>query len=215
MAETLVELVRIIGGQAPLWPLHRWRLMNSALMVGVPLPELVEPRGGVDRAIRLELSDGVVRMTDEALGTNESIALATSPAPHRGYPHKISARAWLDAACMTGQATGADDALLFDVEGRLIEASRWAIGWWDGEQLCFPPLGLGGLPSVARARLTEMVRGGLHESVVTRDQLARRSFVACNATAGLVSVGMLDGAPIGDNGRTAGLAKRFWDRTDA
>ncbi len=215
MAETLVELVRMIEGRAPLWPLHHWRLMNSALMLGVPLPEVPRPLGGVDRVVRLELADGVVRMTDEAVGPPESVALATSPAPHRGYPHKVSTRAWLDAACMTGRASGADDALLFDGEGRLVEASRWAIGWWEGEQLCFPPLGLGGLPSVGRARLTEMVRGGLHEAVLTREQLARRSFVACSAAVGLVSVGMLDGAPIGDNGRTAGLAKRFWDRADA
>jgi branched-subunit amino acid aminotransferase/4-amino-4-deoxychorismate lyase len=215
MTETLIETVRIIDGRAPLWPLHRWRLMNSALMLGVPLPDIAGPNGGADRVVRIEIGNGDVEITERDVDDLESISLASSPAPHRGYPHKIGSRAWLEAAHTTGRATGADDALLFDGEGRLIEATRWAVGWWNGERLCFPPLALGGLRSVARARVLEMVRGGLEEAVLMRDEMAKRSLLVCNAVRGVLSVSMLDGTPAVENPRTAALAKRFWVRTQA
>ena len=215
MAETLIETVRIIDGRAPLWPLHRWRLMNSALMLGLPMPEIEEPSGGAERIIRLEIAPDGLRQAERDVTSPEPISLVSSPVPHRGYPHKVGSRAWLEAARATGRITGADDALLFDASGRLIEATRWAIGWWEGETLCFPPLALGGLKSVARARLTEMVRSGLREDVLQRDGLGKRSFVACNAARGVRSVGMLDGAIFPENPRTVALARRFWDRPAA
>ena len=214
MADTLIETVRIIDGRAPLWPLHRWRMMNSALMLGLPMPDIAEPSGGADRIVRMEIGADGVHVTERDVTPPDPINLSLSPVPHRGYPHKVSSRAWLEAARATGRVTGADDSLMFDAQGRLVEATRWAIGWWDGETLCFPPLTLGGLRSVARARLTEMVRSGLREAVLTRTELARRSFLACNAARGVLSVGMLDGTPIGDNQRTAALVQRFWDRSE-
>ena len=54
--------------------------------------------------------------------------------------------------------------------------------------------------------------GGLTEVSVSRDELARKSFIACNAARGVLSVGMLDNVPIAENPRTAALARRFWDR---
>ena len=53
---------------------------------------------------------------------------------------------------MPTKSQSTDDVLFFDAEGYLVESSIWAIGWWDRETLVFPPLALGGLPSVARAR---------------------------------------------------------------
>jgi branched-subunit amino acid aminotransferase/4-amino-4-deoxychorismate lyase len=215
MADTLIETVRIMDGEAPLWPLHHWRLMNSALMVGIALPEIAIPDGGDDRVVRIEVGEDKVEITEREVEGGDTLALASSPAPHRGYPHKIGARAWLEAAHTTSRITGADDALLFDAEGRLVEATRWAIGWWEGETLFFPPFSLGGLKSVARARITEMARGGVREAVLRRDEIAKRSFVACNAARGIVSVAMLDGTPLAENPRTAALAKRFWVRPTA
>jgi len=215
MAETLIETVRVIDGLTPLWPLHRWRLLNSALALGVALPEIEPPAGANDRVARLELADGLARWADREVEPTTELSLWVSPAPHRGYAHKIGSRAWLEAACTTGQATGADDALLFDAQDRLVEAPRWAIGWWEGEHLCFPPFALGGLRSVARARLTEMARGGVREGILRRDDLAKRSFLACNAARGVVSVTILNGTPIVADQRTAALARRFWTRADA
>lgn len=215
MSEALIETVRIIDGIAPLWPLHQWRLMNSAVLLGIALPEIEPPAGGADRIIRYEISNSGIDVTERDVVAAESLSLASSPAPHRGYQHKVAARSWLEAARTSSRMLGADDALMFDDQGRLVEATRWAVGWWDGETLCFPPLTLAGLRSVARARLTEMVRNGLRESTLTRDDLARRSFLACNAARGVLHVGMLDGLPLATNSRTTALAKRFWDRGHA
>ena len=215
MADILIETVWIIDGVAPLWPLHRWRLMHSALALGLPLPEYDVPAGGADRVLRIEFAPDGVHVTERDVASVTSLTLATSPVPHRGYPHKIANRAWLEAAGTTGRATGADDVLLFDAEDRLVEATRWAVGWWDGEMLCFPPLALRGLKSVARDRLMEMARSGVREEVLHRHELAKRSFVACNAAQGVVSVSLLDGTVIAENSRTVAIAKRFWGRPAA
>jgi branched-subunit amino acid aminotransferase/4-amino-4-deoxychorismate lyase len=214
MVERLIESVRVIDGRAPLWPLHQWRIMNSALALGLALPEVAAP-GGADRMVRMEIGADGVEVTDRDLPSLEPIHLGTAAAPHRGYPHKTTSRAWLEAARTSSRIVGADDALLFDAEDRLIEATRFAIGWWEGEVLVFPPLALGGLASVARARLREVTRNGIQEAVLRRDDLARRPLVACNAVRGLIDVGMLDGKPLGANPRTAILARRFWDRPAA
>jgi hypothetical protein len=60
-----------------------------------------------------------------------------------------------------------------------------------------------------------MARGGVDDVVLTRDDLAKRSFLVCNAARGVLSVGMLDGTPAIENARTTALAKRFGVRPDA
>lgn len=211
----LLETVRVRDGAAPLWPLHHERLMRSAAALGLPLPPLEPPSGGEDRAVRYEVSVHGVEITERPVGDTGPIALVSWPDPHRGYPHKVADRGWLEAARLAVGPQAADDALFFDAEGRLVESSIWTIGWWDEDTLVFPPLALGGLPGVARARLVETVRGGIGEGILTRDQLAWRSLVACNAVRGLVPVAVLDGEAVPGNLRTAEVAKRFWNRPPA
>lgn len=211
----LIETVRVIGGTAPLWPLHLARVARSAEALGLVLPPLVAPMGGEDRAVRYEVSAAGVEITERPVGPVGPIALVSWPDPHRGYPHKLADRAWLEAARLGVGPQAADDALFFDAEGRVVEASIWTIGWWEEETLVFPPLALGGLPGVARARLAETVRGGLGEGVLTRDQLSWRSLVACNAVRGLVPVAVLDREAVPGNLRTGEVAKRFWNRPTA
>ena len=145
----LIETVRVIGGLAPLWPLHVERLEEGARALRITLATLDRPSGGADRVVRFEVSSHGVRVSDREVGSSGPIALSTSQANHRGYPYKVTDRAWLDAAGMIARAHEADDALLLDVDGLVVEASIWAIGWWEGERLVFPPLALGGLQSVA------------------------------------------------------------------
>lgn len=211
----LIETVRVIGGKAPLWPLHLQRLTQSAEALGLALPDLVAPRGGEDRVVRMEVSGGRVLVSDREVGSTAPLALYTSPAAHRGYPHKVTDRAWLEAARMTAGHFEADDALLLDHAGNVVEATIWSISWWDGETLVFPQLALGGLPSVGRARLAETVRGGIRDAVVTRDQLRGVALLACNAARGVVSVAALDDDAVPANHRTLALARRFWARRNA
>jgi branched-subunit amino acid aminotransferase/4-amino-4-deoxychorismate lyase len=209
---TLIETVRVIDGVAPLWPLHLRRLQHSASELGLRIPDLPEPAGGDDRVIRFEVGAGGMRVSERDVPPIEPIALATSPAGHRGYPHKTTDRGWLEAARLSVQPLGADDALLLDGDGLVVEAAIWAIAWWDAETLCFPPLTLGGLPSVARARLAETVRGGIRVTPIRREELAWRSLVACNAARGMVPVHSLDGEPVPGNLRTTAVSGRFWKR---
>lgn len=211
----LIETVRVVGGRAPLWLLHWERLHRSAAALGVTLPEVVAPEGGEDRVMRFEVSEGRVLVSERELGVLAPLALYTSPAPHRGYPHKSSDRAWLEASRLTARHFDADDALMLDTQGRVVEATLWAIGWWDHETLVFPPLTLGGLPSVARARMVETVRGGVREADVTREELRGVALLACNAAHGVVSVAALDDDAVPRNHRTLAISKRFWARRDA
>jgi branched-subunit amino acid aminotransferase/4-amino-4-deoxychorismate lyase len=212
MNRTLIETVRIISGQSPLWSLHLERLRKSCLDLEMFLPDLVEPRGGEDRVIRFEIRAGSVQVTERAVGSLAPIELSTSPAPHRGYRHKTGARAWLDAARSSAMGAGADDALLLTEAGVLVEATRWAVGWWEGETLCFPPLSLGGLPSIARSRLVEVARGGVQEATLTLAGARTKSLLACNAARGVLPIFMLDRSPISPNHRTLALQSRFWNR---
>lgn len=207
----LIETIRVMEGRAPLWPLHLARLEASAAALKVRLPTLAEPSGD-DRVVRFEIRDDGLVISDRDVGSKAPIAVATSPAPHRGYRHKTSDRAWLDAARTSVLHLGADDALLLDESGAIVESTLWAIGWWEGEALVFPSLSLGGLPSVARARLGEIVRGGVREAVLNRAGLSSRSLVACNAARGMVAVAALDGDAVPRNLRTAAVARRFWHR---
>jgi branched-subunit amino acid aminotransferase/4-amino-4-deoxychorismate lyase len=212
---TLIETVRVFEGWAPLWPLHMARLRASARTLGVPLLDLQPPVGGDDRVIRYAVNDAGVSTTERDVGSLEPVHLVTSPAPHRGYLHKTDDRGWLSAARHGVLPVGADDALLLDPAGRVIESTTWAIGWWDGERLCFPPLTLGGLPSVARFRLDEVARGGIHDVPLFREALGWRAMVACNAARGIVPVATLDGEDVPGNQRTAAVATRFWARPSA
>jgi branched-subunit amino acid aminotransferase/4-amino-4-deoxychorismate lyase len=209
---TLLETVRVVEGVVPLWSLHVARLTRSAEALGIALPPLEAASGGDDRVVRYAVGAHGVQIVERDLPAVTPIALATSPAPHRGYPHKVDERGWLEAARLSVQSLGADDALLLDANGMVVEASQWAIGWWQGEELHFPPLFLRGLPSVGRARLGEAVRGGIRATPLARDALAWRSLVACNAARGLVPVLSLDGEPVPGNLRTEAVMKRFWLR---
>ncbi|MEP6591881.1 MAG: aminotransferase class IV [Gemmatimonadota bacterium] len=215
MNVALIETVRLLDGVAPLWPLHLARLEASALALGLTLPPVDEPEGGGDRVVRVEVSESRILLGDREVGTTAPIALYTSPGNHRGYPHKTNERAWLEAARVSAGRFQADDALFLDDRGRMIEGSIWAVGWWAGESLYFPPLALGGLPSVARARLAETVRGGIHEAAVTRAELRGVALLACNAARGVVSVAALDDDAVPANHRTLALSRRFWSRRRA
>jgi branched-subunit amino acid aminotransferase/4-amino-4-deoxychorismate lyase len=209
---TLIETVRIINGRAPLWPLHVERLLRSCAALEITCPAIIEPRGGPDRVLRFEVRAGAFRLSDRAVGSLAPLRLLSSPAPHRGYRHKTGDRAWLQAARASAVNAAADDALLFTEEAVLVEGTRWAIGWWEGEVLTFPPLSLGGLPSVARARLAEVARGGLRSAELPRSSLRSKSLLACNAARGVVPIEEVDEAPVMQNHRTLALQARFWNR---
>ena len=207
----LIETVRIRHGRSPLWSLHEDRLHRSAAARGIRLPdEVAPPSGGADRICRIEFPGrGRARVTERRLEELDGLRLRTSPVPHRGYRHKTTNREWLDAARLDAASEGADDVLLLSEDGFVAESSIWSLFWWAEGRLAAPPLELGVLPGVARARLAQLA-GGLVESRVPGAELTRLGGFAANAGRGIVPLVELDGMTVVPERATRALSEAFW-----
>jgi para-aminobenzoate synthetase/4-amino-4-deoxychorismate lyase len=207
---SLIETVRIRGGVAPLWYLHLRRLASSCKALGVSLPgELPTPSGGADRVHRLEVGPRGLETSERAVGSLDPVSLVTARVVHRPYPHKTTERAQFDRALEEARAAGADDAVLLTEGGHVAECAIWGLFWWEGDRLCAPPLRLGILPGVARARLEELT-GRIDERRVEPDQLEGRSLFVANSVRGVVPVASFRGRPVPQNAGTARLSGSFW-----
>lgn len=210
MNRTLIETVRLRDGVAPLWYLHLRRLAASCRAIGVPLPgELLTPEGGPDRVHRLEVSRRGLQVSERPVTHQSGLRLAISPVPHEGYPHKTTDRRPFERTLADARARGADDGILLTEGGFVAEAAIWTLFWWEEGRICAPPLALGILPSVARARVAE-VAGGVEERRVVPSDLRGRPLLAGNAVRGLVPVTSLDGAGVPEWPGLEGLSERFW-----
>ncbi|MGH7498567.1 MAG: aminotransferase class IV [Gemmatimonadales bacterium] len=207
---TLIETIRMRNGAAPLWYLHLRRLATSCRALGVPIPpNLPTPEGGADRVHRLLVSRRGVVTGERSVGSSAPVRLITSKLVHRPYPHKVVDRERFDQALAGAKEAGADDALLLTVGGQVAETSIWSVFWWDDGKLCAPPLELGVLPGVARARLEEMA-GAIEERRATPDQLPAAAAFVANAVRGVVPLASLDGGEVVLSPRTEALAASFW-----
>jgi para-aminobenzoate synthetase/4-amino-4-deoxychorismate lyase len=200
---TLLETVRVKGGKVPLWPYHLVRLARSSKALGREVPTLVAPAGGPDRVVRYEVSAEGVRMTEREVGSVAPVRLGASARAHAPYPHKTAERGQFDAALAEAAAAGLDDLFLL-AEGAVAECAAWSCFWWEGDRLAAPPLALGVLPGVARARLNELA-GGIVEGRVTEAEFRARHGFLANAARGVVAV-----AGVPEAAGTVFLRTRFW-----
>lgn len=208
----LIETVRLRQGVAPLWYLHLRRLAASCQALGIPLPPtLLTPEGGADRVHRLEVSRRGLEVSERTVPRPAgAVDLIVGPDPHQPYPHKTTDRRQFDRAAEHAREAGADDALLLSEGGYVAECTVWSVFWWDGGRVCAPPLALGILPGVARARVAELA-GGLEERRARLDEVRDWSPFVGNAVRGLVPVGRLEGEEIGGrNDALAALQASFW-----
>jgi branched-subunit amino acid aminotransferase/4-amino-4-deoxychorismate lyase len=209
-APSLIETVRVRGGVAPLWYLHLRRLASSCKALGVPLPpELLVPAGGADRVHRLEVGPKGVQVGERPVGPTAPVSLVMATVVHRPYPYKTTDRAQFDRALAEARAAGADDALLLTQGGYVAECAVWGLFWWEGDRLCAPPLELGVLPGVARARLEEVV-GGIAERRARTSDLEGRSLFVANAARGVVPVADLGGRKVPQDAGTSRVSGLFW-----
>ena len=208
--DTLLETGRLRHGAAPLWYLHVRRLATSCRALGVPIPvDLPTPEGGADRVHRLLVSRRGVVAGERPVGSTARVRLITSKVVHRPYPHKLVDRERFDRALAEAKAVGADDGLLLTVGGQVAETAIWGVFWWEDGRVAAPALDIGILPSVARARIGEMV-GGIEERKATLEEIRGRSLFVANSVRGVVPVATLDGTAVPDSPETEGLASRFW-----
>ena len=207
----LIETVRVRRGIAPLWYLHLRRLAHSCRALGIPLPgELITPEGGEDRVHRLEVNRKGLRVTERPVPAPAGgVRLVVAREHHQPYPHKTTDRGQFERALEEARARGAADALLLTTGGYVAEAAIWAVFWWESDRVCAPPLSLGVLPSVARARLDELT-GGLQEQRIGLDSIRRGPLFVGNAVRGVVEVESFDGEKCPSHPAFADLARRFW-----
>jgi para-aminobenzoate synthetase / 4-amino-4-deoxychorismate lyase len=207
----LIETIRIRGGLAPLWYLHLRRLAGSCKALGIPLPgELITPSGGADRVHRLQVGRRGVTVSERPVGPADPVRLVTvSGVVHRPYPHKTTDRTQFTHALDHARTRGADDGVLLAEGGWVTETGIWSLFWWEGGRVVAPPLALGVLPGVARARIAEQT-GGVTEHRVRMDELGGRSLFVANAVRGVVPVASLDGVQVPSDGATTTLARAFW-----
>jgi branched-subunit amino acid aminotransferase/4-amino-4-deoxychorismate lyase len=208
--DTLIETVRVRNGAAPLWYLHVRRLATSCRALGVPIPtELITPEGGADRVHRLLVSRRGLVVGERPVGSLAPVRLITSKVVHRPYPHKLVDRERFDRALADAKAAGADDGLLLTVGGQVAETAIWGLFWWEDGRVAAPPLEIGVLPGVARARIAELV-GEVDERTATVEEIRGKSPFVANAVRGVIRVATLDGAVVSENADTDALAGGFW-----
>jgi len=157
--------------------------------------------------VRLEAHAGpdgaLLAASARPLGTERATWRAiTAPGAHPGpsptSTAKRSERGPFDAALARARAAGADEALLLDADGWLVEGARSSlVVVLASGALVTPPLARGAQAGIGRALLLER-SGVLAEADVGAAQLASaRELVAVNAVRGPRPVVALDGRPVG------------------
>ncbi|MGH7659073.1 MAG: aminotransferase class IV [Gemmatimonadales bacterium] len=203
----LLETVRVSGGKVPLMHLHQDRLDRSRLAHALGRVSL-DPPVDRDGAVRCRISPESIRYEWRPGGDDGPVRLATWPRPFLPYPHKSIVRKQFDDGKAWAVEHGADEALFVTGEGWVAESGIWAVLWWDGDTLAGPPLDLGILPSVARARLLE-AGVEVREERLQRGETGARLLVVANAVRGVVPVASLDGEPVPGHRLTGEIAALF------
>jgi aminodeoxychorismate lyase len=125
---------------------------------------------------------------------------------------QILARAEADTA-------GADEALLLNNEGFVVEASSSNLFWLQDETVCTSPLPAGILPGVTRSVVLELcskLRLAAHESNIVPKQLAQTDGVFLSLTsAGIVECASLDGNALARSETAHRLSSAYWELVNA
>jgi branched-subunit amino acid aminotransferase/4-amino-4-deoxychorismate lyase len=210
----LIETMRVREGSIPFLDRHLARLARSLAALDLPGPSqdvagLVKPFSETgDAVLRVEVRDGRAAVTVRELPALDSPTVITASEPHIPYPHKTTERDRFADAAREAVVGEADDALLLTHEGSVAEGTVWNVCWWDRDGLRTPPLALGILPGIGRARVLELAPA--EEPRCARSGLDGKSLFLVNAVRGVVPIASLDGAMVPADPRTAELARRFW-----
>lgn len=156
--------------------------------------------------VRVQLSrgeNGAARVVGipRALGDDPGQwSAVTAPIPHPGTlegGHKLTNRLVQALAQDAARRAGAQEALLFDRDGFLVEGSRSNVVAVDGQgRLVTPPLARGAVAGVAREVLCDRVPELTERDLRREDLLVARAVVCTNAARGARLVIRLDGEPL-------------------
>ncbi|PEN12866.1 aminodeoxychorismate synthase, component I [Longibacter salinarum] len=197
----LIETMRAIDGDIPLWSRHWSRLSDSAAYFGLPVD-----RQGVEVALRDAMrstgnQENVVRLTVGQAGDPRveikdmpsrvdswSLAIATEPARPTDpfFYHKTTRRAPYTRAQAQATEVGCDEAILMTPDGEVTEGARSNVIIEIGGRWVTPPVEAGLLGGVFRAHLLE-TEPRLEVGRVMIDDLMHADRVfCCNAVRGLI-----------------------------
>jgi len=226
--------MRVAHGEIPWLTAHRARLRSSCEAL---LPDLVPMLDDAFEACR-RLADELgarqarMRLTAWTGEDRPHVAVRLEAAtPDRGpwrigvvtgHPgpgagaHKQTAREPWDRALSEARRRDLDELLMLDEAGRVVEGSRTSLfAWMDDGTVWTPPLTLGALPGVARARARDLlVRGGteVREQVFSLESLlAAREVVCTNAWLGAVPVMSLETGEVFETRLGSWLATHLFD----
>ena len=211
--------VRIRAGAPRFAERHVRRLVRDARALGLPavdarlvrraIGELAQAafRGG-EGVVRIQLSrDGdaalhVVGVSRELGGDPPAWRAVTAPFPHPGAPvaggPKLTQRLLHALASDTARAAGAEEALLFDAAGRLVEGARTNVVALAADgTLCTPPDERGAVAGIALEVASERLPALRRRDLSRRDLLAARGVAVINAVRGARALVALDGVALG------------------
>lgn len=212
--------VAIAGGKPRFAERHLLRLQRGGRALGLgeidsvaferALAELgAAALPGGEGVIRLQLSrspGGPLQLTGVPRGVGEDRAewsAISSKVPHAGAViaggHKLTNRLVLGLAADEAVAAGADEALLFDAAGRLVEGSRCnIIVVGADDRAATPGDELGAVAGIALQIVLEQLPA-IGRAAIAREALfGAREIVALNSVRGARPITRLDGETIGD-----------------
>jgi branched-subunit amino acid aminotransferase/4-amino-4-deoxychorismate lyase len=204
----LLETLRAEGGRVALLDRHLARLAASAGAFGYAF----EPDGVRDRiaAALVGAAPADVHRVRLTLGPHldveveaarldgfafRTVWLCPEPLAEAGGPlcvHKTTDREHYERPYRAALARGADEAVLVNARGEVVEGTRTSVWVERGGRLLTPPLGAGGLPGVARAVVLETVPAAAEATLTPGDLRTADALFLSNAVRGLVRVRLLD-----------------------
>ncbi len=195
----LIETMRRVGNEIPLWTWHKARLERSMRALSMPLLQMNPPH------IAGQEGEGIVRLTVEEQGR---VTIENRPFPglHGAYTvgispvvvdrsspwlyHKSSHRGVYESARRWAVAHHLDDALLITSDGFLTESTLANLLVRRDGKLLTPPVSEGLLPGVMRAVL--VADGRAKEArLAPHDLLDAEEVLLCNAVRGVWKVEMV------------------------
>jgi aminodeoxychorismate lyase len=180
--------------------------------------ELIAKNEMPDALLRLTLSRGVgVRGYSPKGAESPTLVMSLHPAPANAVlpcwklitsSHRLPAKEPLAQfktcnklaqilARTEADAAGADEALLLNTDGFVVEGASSNLFWIEGDAICTPPLAAGVLAGVTRAVVVEICRTltlKVSEKNITTDELKRVDGVFVSLSSfGIVEAESLDG----------------------
>ena len=217
------ETLRVYGGVPFRLDEHLARFALSAARVGLPPPDCsafaeaavqaLEVAGSADVMLRLLWTAGR-EGAERPLGLALVSTLPPGLDEERARGLRLATVGWSPGALAGAKSTsyaenlaardeawrrGADDALLVDADGVVLEAPTANVWWRESETLYTPSLELPILAGVTRSALLELASVDVEQGVFPLERLAAaaEAFLTSSVRE-VMPVVALDGAPIGD-----------------